>query len=156
MAMIDSASVIRLFENNLFDYDEQAQLMRYNENGLALEFSVPWLSNDVGAKYDLSKVRAILGEMMRNVSHTEAIRTKMNDKDFTDKLSKEMTEFGMKYVDGTEIFAYEENGTIIFTVELEYLVSLLVINKDETVTSLLKAMRDSALEEKNGKKEETV
>ena len=151
--MIDSSSVIRLFENNLFDYDQERNLMRYGENGLDIEFAVPWFHNDVDAKYDLGQVRNVLGEMMRNVSHTEAIRKKMSDKEFTDTLSKEMTDFGMQYIPDSEIFVYEEDGKALFTVELEYLVSLLVINKNETVTSLLEAMRDDARNEKNGKEE---
>ena len=126
--MIDGNSVVRLFENNLFDYDKDRQLMLYNENGLSLEFSVPWLSLEVGKTYDLAKVRAALGEMMRNVSHTEAIRKKMNDPKFTEMLSKEMTAFGMQHIQNTETFAYEEDGKYLFGVELEYIVSLLVIN----------------------------
>lgn len=152
--MIDGNSVVRLFENNLFDYDKDRQLMLYNENGLSLEFSVPWLSLDVGKTYDLAKVRAALGEMMRNVSHTEAIRTKMNDPKFTEMLSKEMTAFGMQHIQDTETFAYEEDGKYLFGVELEYIVSLLVINEGETVTSLLTAMRDDARGKRDGKKTE--
>jgi hypothetical protein len=145
---------VRLFENNLFDYDKDRQLMLYNENGLSLEFSVPWLSLEVGKTYDLAKVRAALGEMMRNVSHTEAIRKKMNDPKFTEMLSKEMTAFGMQHIQNTETFAYEENGKYLFGVELEYIVSLLVINEGETVTSLLTAMRDDARGKQDGKKTE--
>ena len=152
--MIDGSSVVRLFENNLFDYDKDRQLMLYNENGLSLEFSVPWLSLEVGKTYDLAKVRAALGEMMRNVSHTEAIRKKMNDPKFTEMLSKEMTAFGMQHIQNTETFAYEENGKYLFGVELEYIVSLLVINEGETVTSLLTAMRDDARGKQDGKKTE--
>jgi hypothetical protein len=152
--MIDGNSVVRLFENNLFDYDKDRQLMLYNENGLSLEFSVPWLSLEVGKTYDLAKVRAALGEMMRNVSHTEAIRKKMNDPKFTEMLSKEMTAFGMQHIQNTETFAYEENGKYLFGVELEYIVSLLVINEGETVTSLLTAMRDDARGKQDGKKTE--
>ena len=151
--MIDSTSVIRLFENNLLDYDPDKKVMTYRENGLNIEFAVPWLNTEVGSTYDLAKVRSIMGEMMRNVSHTEEIRTRMSDKDFTDKLSKEMTEFGMEYVPDTEFFTYEENGHVLFSVELEYLVSLLVINKSETVTSLLTAMRDDARRTNNGQEE---
>lgn len=152
--MIDGNSVVRLFENNLFDYDKDRQLMLYNENGLSLEFSVPWLSLEVGKTYDLAKVRASLGEMMRNVSHTEAIRKKMNDPKFTEMLSQEMTAFGMQHIQNTETFAYEENGKYLFGVELEYIVSLLVINEGETVTSLLTAMRDDARGKRDGKKTE--
>lgn len=152
--MIDGNSVVRLFENNLFDYDKDRQLMLYNENGLSLEFSVPWLSLEVGKTYDLAKVRAALGEMMRNVSHTEAIRKKMNDPKFTEMLSKEMTAFGMQHIQNTETFAYEEDGKYLFGVELEYIVSLLVINEGETVTSLLTAMRDDARGKRDGKKTE--
>lgn len=152
--MIDGNSVVRLFENNLFDYDKDRQLMLYNENGLSLEFSVPWLSLEVGKTYDLAKVRAALGEMMRNVRHTEAIRKKMNDPKFTEMLSKEMTAFGMQHIQNTETFAYEENGKYLFGVELEYIVSLLVINEGETVTSLLTAMRDDARGKQDGKKTE--
>ena len=152
--MIDGNSVVRLFENNLFDYDKDRQLMLYNENGLSLEFSVPWLSLEVGKTYDLAKVRAALGEMMRNVSHTEAIRKKMNDPKFTEMLSKEMTAFGMQHIQNTETFAYEENGKYLFGVELEYIVSLLVINEGETVTSLLTAMREDARGKHDGKKTE--
>ncbi|WP_405323337.1 hypothetical protein [Fibrobacter sp.] len=152
--MIDGNSVVRLFENNLFDYDKDRQLMLYNENGLSLEFSVPWLSLEVGKTYDLAKVRAALGEMMRNVSHTEAIRKKMDDPKFTEMLSKEMTAFGMQHIQDTETFAYEEDGKYLFGVELEYIVSLLVINEGETVTSLLTAMRDDARGKRDGKKTE--
>ena len=152
--MINGDSVVRLFENNLFDYDKDRQLMLYNENGLSLEFSVPWLSLEVGKTYDLAKVRAALGEMMRNVSHTEAIRKKMDDPKFTEMLSKEMTEFGMQHIQDTETFAYEEDGKYLFGVELEYIVSLLVINEGETVTSLLTAMRDDARGKRDGKKTE--
>lgn len=152
--MIDGSSVVRLFENNLFDYDSDRQLMLYNENGLSLEFSVPWLSLEVGKTYDLAKVRAALGEMMRNVRHTEAIREKMNDPKFTEMLSKEMTAFGMQHIQNTENFAYAENGKYLFGVELEYIVSLMVINEGETVTSLLTAMRDDARSKRDGKKTE--
>ena len=152
--MINGDSVVRLFENNLFDYDKDRQLMLYNENGLSLEFSVPWLSLEVGKTYDLAKVRAALGEMMRNVSHTEAIRKKMDDPKFTEMLSKEMTAFGMQHIQDTETFAYEEDGKYLFGVELEYIVSLLVINEGETVTSLLTAMRDDARGKRDGKKTE--
>ena len=149
--MIDSSSVIRLFENNLFDYDSGRNMMLYKENGLNMEFAVPWFSNEVGSKYDLGQVRKVLGEMMRNVAHTEAIRTKMDDDEFMKKLSKEMTDFGMEQLDDTEFFGYEEDGKALFSVELEYLVSLLIINKKETVTSLLDAMREDARNEKNDK-----
>lgn len=141
--MIDSDSVVRLFENNLFDYDKDRQLMLYNENGLSMEFAVPWLSLEVGKTYDLAKVRSVLGEMMRNVHHTEAIRDKKNDPSFMETVSKEMTEFGMQHIENTESFAYEEDGKYLFGVDLDYIISLLVINKGETVTSLLTAMRDS-------------
>ncbi len=149
--MIDSSSVIRLFENNLFDYDSGRNMMLYKENGLNMEFAVPWFSNEVGSKYDLGQVRKVLGEMMRNVAHTEAIRAKMDDDEFMKKLSKEMTDFGMEQLDDTEFFGYEEDGKALFSVELEYLVSLLIINKKETVTSLLDAMREDARNEKNDK-----
>lgn len=141
--MIDSDSVVRLFENNLFDFDQDRQLMLYNENGLSMEFAVPWLSREVGKTYDLAKVRSVLGEMMRNVHHTEAIRNKKNDTSFMETLSKEMTEFGMQHIENTESFAYEDDGKYLFGVDLDYIISLLVINKGETVTSLLTAMRDS-------------
>lgn len=149
--MIDSDSVVRLFENNLFDFDQDRQLMLYNENGLSLEFSVPWLSREVGKTYDLAKVRSVLGEMMRNVHHTEAIRDKKNDKSFMDTLSKEMTEFGMQHIENTESFAYEEDGKYLFGFDLDYILSLLVINKGETVTSLLTAMRDTERDKRNNK-----
>lgn len=149
--MIDSSSVIRLFENNLFDYDSGRNMMLYKENGLNMEFAVPWFRNEVGSKYDLGQVRKVLGEMMRNVAHTEAIRAKMDDDEFMKKLSKEMTDFGMEQLDDTEFFGYEEDGKALFSVELEYLVSLLIINKKETVTSLLDAMREDARNEKNDK-----
>lgn len=149
--MIDSSSVIRLFENNLFDYDSGRNMMLYKENGLNMEFAVPWFSNEVGSKYDLGQVRKVLGEMMRNVAHTEAIRAKMDDDEFMKKLSKEMADFGMEQLDDTEFFGYEEDGKALFSVELEYLVSLLIINKKETVTSLLDAMREDARNEKNDK-----
>ncbi len=149
--MIDSSSVIRLFENNLFDYDSGRNMMLYKENGLNMEFAVPWFSNEVGSKYDLGQVRKVLGEMMRNVAHTEAIRAKMDDDEFMKKLSKEMTDFGMEQLDDTEFFGYEEDRKALCSVELEYLVSLLIINKKETVTSLLDAMREDARNEKNDK-----
>lgn len=148
--MIDSSSVIRLFENNLLDFDPDKKVMTYRENGLNIEFAVPWLDTDVGRTYDLAKVRSVMGEMMRNIAHTEEIRKRMSDKEFTDNLSKELSEFGMKYVPDTEFFTYEEGGHALFSVELEYLVSLLVINKSETVTTLLTAMRDDARRSKNG------
>jgi len=151
--MIDSSSVIRLFENNMFDYDDSRNLMVYRENGLNIEFAVPWFTNDVTAKYDLGQVRKVLGEMMRNVNHTEAIREKMNDETFMANLSKEMADFGMEQLDDSDFFGYEEDGKALFSVELEYLVSLLVINKKETVTSLLDAMREDARNERNGNKE---
>ena len=147
--MIDGSSVVRLFENNLFDYDEDRQLMLYNENGLSMEFAVPWLNLEVGKTYDLAKVRSVLGEMMRNVHHTEAIRDKKNDQSFMDTLSKEMTEFGMQHIENTESFAYEEDGKYLFGFDLDYIISLLVINKGETVTSLLTAMRDSERDKRN-------
>ena len=54
---IDSSSVLRLFENNLFDYDNDRQLLVYHENGLNMEFAVPWFTNEVGKTYDLAQVR---------------------------------------------------------------------------------------------------
>jgi len=151
---IDASSVIRLFENNLFDFDPDRQLMIYRENGLNMEFSVPWLDKDVTKRYDLGKVRSIMGEMMRNVKHTEAIKKKKDDPEFIETLSKELTEFGMQYVDGTDQFAYEENGKYLFVVDVDYIISLLVINEHETVTSLLTAMRDDARGTKNGTQED--
>lgn len=150
--MINADSVIRLFENNLFDYDPDRQLMLYREFTPNIEFSVPWLTNDVSKTYDLAKVRAILGEMMKNVAHTLAVKEKIDDKEFMANLSKELTDFGMQYVTDTDEFAYEENGKYLFVVDLEYLVSLLVINKNETVTSILAGMRDDARGDKDGKK----
>ena len=150
--MINADSVIRLFENNLFDYDQDRQLMLYREFTPNLEFSVPWLTNDVSKTYDLAKVRAILGDMMKNVAHTLAVKEKVDDKEFMANLSKEMTDFGMQYITDTDEFAYEENGKYLFGFDLEYLVSLLVINKNETVTSILTGMRDDARGEKDGKK----
>ena len=149
--MIDSDSVVRLFENNLFDFDQDRQLMLYNENGLSLEFAVPWLNREVGKTYDLAKVRSVLGEMMRNVHHTEAIRDKKNDQSFMDTLSKEMTAFGMQHFENTDSFAYEENGKYLFGFDLDYIISLLLINKEETVTSLLTAMRDSERDKQTNK-----
>ena len=137
--MVNADSVIRLFENNLFDYDPDRQLMLYREFTPNIEFSVPWLTT-----YDLAKVRAILGEMMKNVSHTLAVKEKIDDKEFMANLSKELTDFGMQYVTDTDEFAYEENGKYLFVVDLDYLVSLLVINKNETVTSILTNMRSQA------------
>ena len=151
--MINSSSVIRLFENNLFDYDEDRNLMIYRECEPNIEFSVPWLTNDVSKTYDLAKVRAIMGEMMKNVAHTLAVKAKLDDKEFMANLSKDMTDFGMQYVTDTDEFAYEENGKYLFVFDLEYLVSLLVINKNETVTSILTAMRDDARGKQNGKEE---
>lgn len=148
---INGSSVIRLFENNLLNYDEERHVMVYSENGLTLEFLVPWLDPSADEIYDLAKVRSFMGEILKNVTHTEAIRQKMSDKDFTDSLSKEMTAFGMKYIPDTEIFTYEEDGKTLFNVELEYLVSLLVINKNETVTSLLTAMLEDVRGTANGK-----
>lgn len=153
--MIDSTCVIRLFENNLFDYDQARHVMMYKENGLNIEFAVPWLDTDVKASYDLARVRAVLGDMMKNVQHTEKVRDKSNDPEFMAQLSKELKDFGMKQLDDSEFFGYEENGKAVFTVELEYLVSLLVINKNETVTSLLTAMLDDARGNNNGKETQT-
>lgn len=152
--MIDSSSVLRLFENNLFDYDDERQLLVYHENGLNMEFAVPWFTNEVGKTYDLAHVRGFLGELMKNVKHTEDTRKLMSDPEFMKNLSKEMTDFGMVSVEGMDnVFGYMENGKGLFTVELEYIVSLLVINKNETVTSLLSAMRDDVRGE-YGQKEE--
>ena len=152
--MIDSSSVLRLFENNLFDYDDDRQLLVYHENGLNIEFAVHWFTNDVGKTYDLAHVREYLGELMKNVKHTEEIRNYMSNPELMTNLSKEMTDFGMVSVEGMDnVFGYMENGKGLFTVELDYLVSLLVINKNETVTSLLSAMRDVE-RGKHGQKEE--
>ena len=68
---IDSSSVLRLFENNLFDYDNDRQLLVYHENGLNIEFAVPWFTNEVGKTYDLAHVREYLGELMKNVEHLQ-------------------------------------------------------------------------------------
>jgi len=83
------------------------------------------------------------------VHHTEAIRDKKNDQSFMETLSKEMTEFGMQHIENTESFAYEEDGKYLFGFDLDYILSLLVINKGETVTSLLTAMRDSERDKRN-------
>lgn len=151
--MINSSSVIRLFENNLFDYDEDRNLMIYRECEPNIEFAVPWFRNDVNTTYDLAKVRAEMGDMMKNVAHTMALKKMSDDPDFMDKLSKDMTAFGMQYIPDTEQFAYEEDGKYLFGFDLEYILSLLVINKNETVTSILTAMRDDERGKKHGKEE---
>ena len=94
-----------------------------------------------------------MGEMMKNVAHTLAVKAKIEGKEFMANLSKEMTDFGMQYVTDTDKFAYEEDGKYLFGFDQEYLVSLLVINKNETVTSILTAMRDDARGKNNGKEE---
>ncbi len=152
---IDSSSVIRLFENNGFDYDDARQLMVYDEVKPTLEFDLPWFVNDACRRYDLAQVRAKLAEMMRDVAHTQKMREKKNDAAFMDMLSKELTDFGMQYLPKTndkdpDQFAYEEDGKYLFGVDLDYIISLLVLHKDETVTSILTAMRDSERGKRNG------
>ena len=155
--MINSESVIRLFENNDLDYDETRQLLVYNATKPVIEFSIPWFVNEVGRTYDLAKVRAQLTAMLRDIEHTKKIREKIADPAFMDMLSKELTAFGMQYLpkekeSDPDKFAYEEDGKYLFGVDLDYIVSLLIINEKETVTSILTAMRDTERGKRNGTK----
>lgn len=150
---IDYEQVIRLFANNGFELsDNQAKTFIYeDDDGFKMEFAVPWDLNE-NRTYDLANMRKILTDWSRHVTLEHAKFEKLKDKDFVDSISKDLADYGMEDM-GNDSFAYKEGDTYLFGVDLDYIVTLLVINKDETVKSLLDQMKaDVKKVDEDGKK----
>lgn len=141
---IDYDQMIRLFGNNGFELSDPPtkSFIYETEDGFKMEFAIQW-DLDKNMLYDLARMRKVLTQMVNNVEHEHAKYVKMNDKTFVETLSKELTDYGMESL-GDDAFAYKENDQYIFGVDLDYIVSLLVINTNETVKSILDQMKDDA------------
>lgn len=138
---IPKKDVLRLFENNGFDFNEETHELVYeDERGVKRGFPLPWLKDDDTALYDLGSVRKLLGKMMATVKLSQTIMDAANDKAFMDDVAAALREFGMSYIepenkDGQEdqgqVFVYDEPGVVSFTAPLDYIVATALHKRDE-------------------------
>lgn len=138
---INKEQVLRLFENNGFDYNEETNELVYeDEAGTKRAFPLPWLANDTTKLYDLGSVRKLLGKMMETVKLSQSIMAAAADKAFMDDVAAALREFGMSYLepentDGQEdqgqVFVYDEPGVVAFTAPLDYIVSTALHKRSE-------------------------
>lgn len=151
---INYDQVLRLFANNGFELSTEGPDKKFiydDGDGFKLEFAIPWDLNERRV-YNLAETRKVLTGLVNNVKVEREKFEKMKDKDFVDSISKALTDYGMEDL-GDDNYAYKEGDTYLFGVDLDYLVTLLVINKDETVKSLLDQMKaDIQKVDENGKK----
>lgn len=144
---INKDQVIRLFENNGFDYNEETNEFVYeDESGTKRAFPLPWLSDDKTKLYDLGSVRKLLGKMMETVKLSQNIVAAARNKEFMDEVAAALREFGMSYLeqeneDQGQVFVYDEPGVVSFTAPLDYIVST-AIHKRIEIEKLAK--RDAA------------
>lgn len=153
---INRESAIRLFENNGFDYDEQKNELVYEDDkGTKFAFLAVWLKSDPTAEYDLASVRQLLQIHLASVKKMDTIKQGLIDygMEYDADNDKDKPEGEKEYK-----FYYKdkETGTYLFGTTLDYLVALLAAKPDETVKSLLDAMKKDAIETakdtQNGKK----
>ncbi len=138
---INKEQVLRLFENNGFDYNEETNELVYeDEAGIKRAFPLPWLANDTTKLYDLGSVRKLLGKMMETVKLSQSIMAAAADKAFMDDVAAALREFGMSYLepentDGQEdqgqVFVYDEPGVVSFTAPLDYIVATALHKRSE-------------------------
>ena len=132
---IPKKDVLRLFENNGFDFDEETHELVYeDERGVKRGFPLPWLKDDETALYDLGSVRKLLGKMMATVKLSQTIMDAANDKAFMDEVGAAIKEFGMAYDEENDLFVYHVPGQFAFTAPLDYIVSTVLHKKEELKT----------------------
>lgn len=132
---IPKKDVLRLFENNGFDFNEETHELVYeDERGVKRGFPLPWLKDDETALYDLGSVRKLLGKMMATVKLSQTIMDAANDKAFMDEVGAAIKEFGMAYDEENDLFVYHVPGQFAFTAPLDYIVSTVLHKKEELKT----------------------
>ena len=129
---ITKTQVLRLFENNGFDYDEETNEVVYeDEQGTKRAFPLPWLSKDETMLYSLGSVRKQMGKMMETVKLGQQVMDAANDKAFMDEVAAGLRAFGMAYDEENDLFVYHEPGVLAFTVTLHSLVSTVVHDREK-------------------------
>lgn len=110
---IPKKDVLRLFENNGFDFNEETHELVYeDERGVKRGFPLPWLKDDDTALYDLGSVRKLLGKMMATVKLSQTIMDAANDKAFMDDVAAALREFGMSYIEPENKDGQEDQGQV--------------------------------------------
>lgn len=148
---IDRASVIRLFENNDFDLVAEGGVNNFvysTQDGFRLSFAAPWLMND-DSMYNLGSARRLMTKMLASVKHEHEVYKKLTDKVFCQKLISDMSAFGVMYYEPEDLYIYNDaSGKTLFSADLDYIVSLMVINPSMTVKDILEGMKDDAMKQK--------
>lgn len=151
---INKEQVIRLFENNGFDYNQETNEFVYeDEAGIKRAFPLPWLSNDDTKLYDLGSVRKLLTKMMETVKLSQNIIAAANDDAFMADVAAALREYGMSVLEQnnteqnteqSQVFVYHEPGVVAFTAPLDYIVSTVLYKRAE----LEKIARENRAEKK--------
>lgn len=143
---IERSAVIRLFDNNGFDFeviDGINHMVYESDDGFRIAFAVTWLMDD-DRTYPLAQARKVMTTMLDSVKHEHAVYLKMQDKKFCEDLVDSISAFGLMYDEENDNYVYVEDDTVIFKTDLDYIVSLSVINPKESINSLLDMMRFDA------------
>lgn len=145
-AMIKPDAVIRLFENNLFDFSTEngKNYFTYESGKFSMKFTADWFSNDSTSEYDLAQVRSMMKKMMDGAKAEEDIYAYKKDSAKLQKLVDAMKDYGMIYDPDDEMYHYVVDGSAVFSLELDYLVALIVRSPSMSVKELLDAMKESA------------
>ena len=157
MPKINKDAVIRLFDNNGFDYELKGvdhHFVYETDNGFSMDFVCTWLTDDPLAEYDLGSVRKYMTSLINSAKYEESIYSLKNNPQEVKQATDALREYGMMYDEKENAFYKIENDVAIFGTDIDYLIALKAKSKNAAQWSygeMLEDMYKSAKEEKTKK-----
>lgn len=145
---IKYAGVVNLAKSLGFSFvevTEHGPVMRYaSPSKFVMEFTVQWLTKD--GEYPLDQVRQQLTAMKNSALMDEKVFIFLSNQDNVDAISKACLDFGMVYDKDDERFYYVVKKKALFTVDHDYIASLICTGKAsmDTLHELLETFKETA------------